>query len=328
MSERFLVTGALGCIGAWTVSRLVGEGVPVVAFDAGRDPYRLRYLLDDDALDAVPLVRGDVTAPDDLRRTILEHDITNVIHLAALQVPACQADPVAGALVNVVGTVNAFQAVRDTPAADRPLVYASSVAAYDDVDDGAPASPDPSGRPGTHYGVYKRANEGNAWVFRREHGIASIGLRPYVVYGVGRDQGLTSSPTWAMQAAALGRPFRLAYGGRSHMQYADDVAAAFIAASRSGHDGAEVLNLGGSVVDMQEVVAAIESAVPELAGSITIDHDTSLPFPDEVDASAVARVLGPLPVTPLEDAVAATVDQFGRLLAGGRMVAPPAPMPA
>jgi nucleoside-diphosphate-sugar epimerase len=328
MSERFLVTGALGCIGAWTVARLVSEGVPVVAFDAGPDPYRLRYLLDDEALEAVTLVRGDITAPDALRRTILEHGITNLIHLAALQVPACQADPVAGALVNVVGTVNAFEAIRGTPAAERPLVYASSVAAYDDVDDGAPASPDPSGRPGTHYGVFKRANEGNAWVFHREQGIASVGLRPYVVYGVGRDQGLTSSPTWAMQAAALGRPYRIAYGGRSHLQYADDVAAAFIAASRSGHGGADVLNLGGSVVDMHEVVAAIERSVPELAGLVEVDGSTSLPFPDEVDASAVAEVLGPLPVTSLEDAVDATISRFRDLLAAGRMTAPPAAMPA
>ena len=43
--ERFLVTGALGCIGAWTVRALVREGVPVVAFDLGRDPRRLAQIV-------------------------------------------------------------------------------------------------------------------------------------------------------------------------------------------------------------------------------------------------------------------------------------------
>ena len=49
MAERFLVTGANGCIGAWTVAQLTGEGVPVVALDASDDDHRLRLVLDDDA---------------------------------------------------------------------------------------------------------------------------------------------------------------------------------------------------------------------------------------------------------------------------------------
>jgi nucleoside-diphosphate-sugar epimerase len=40
-SERFLVTGAFGCIGAWTVKRLVDEGVPVTTYDLPGEPARL-----------------------------------------------------------------------------------------------------------------------------------------------------------------------------------------------------------------------------------------------------------------------------------------------
>ena len=46
--ERFLVTGALGCIGAWTVRELVREGVPVVGFDVGKDPRRLALVMTPD----------------------------------------------------------------------------------------------------------------------------------------------------------------------------------------------------------------------------------------------------------------------------------------
>ena len=85
-----------------------------------------------------------------------------MIHLAALQVPFCRADPSLGARVNVVGTVNVLEA-----AARRELgrvVYASSVAAYDALDD-HDAAPAMQGVPSTLYGVYKRANEGTAHVY-------------------------------------------------------------------------------------------------------------------------------------------------------------------
>ena len=39
--ERFLVTGALGCVGAWTVRALVREGTPVIGFDLGTSTRRL-----------------------------------------------------------------------------------------------------------------------------------------------------------------------------------------------------------------------------------------------------------------------------------------------
>ena len=62
------------------------------------------------ALAALARVRGDITDLDALERTLDEHAITHVIHLAALQVPFCRADPPLGARVNVVGTVNVFEA--------------------------------------------------------------------------------------------------------------------------------------------------------------------------------------------------------------------------
>jgi nucleoside-diphosphate-sugar epimerase len=50
MTERFLVTGALGCIGGWAVRNLVLEGTPVVVFDLATEPKRLKLLLEPDEL--------------------------------------------------------------------------------------------------------------------------------------------------------------------------------------------------------------------------------------------------------------------------------------
>jgi UDP-glucuronate 4-epimerase len=74
----------------------------------------------------------------------------------------------------------------------------------------------------------------------------------------------------------------------------------------------------GSVAHMREVVAAIEVAAPESRGRITFD-ETLLPFPEEFDAAPLAELIGPLPHTPLQDAVAATVARFRELVESGRM---------
>ena len=301
MSERFLVTGAYGCIGAWALRQLVREGVDVVASDVGADDRRVAALLGPDERSRIRFVHADVSQPDEVA-ALFEHEPTHVIHLAALQVPFCRADPVRGAQVNVGGTVAVFAAAA-AAGLRTPVVYASSAAAFAAADDGT----EPSGHPATHYGVYKLANEESARVFAADSGLASIGLRPYVVYGPGRDQGLTSAPTLAMRAAALGEPFTISYSGRSQLQYAEDAAAAFVAAARSSFDGAVALNVPGLTASVDEIVAAIDRIVPDARIEVA---GPPLPFPPELDTTAFASVVGNLPITPLDEGVAATIEHF------------------
>jgi UDP-glucuronate 4-epimerase len=314
-SERVLVTGALGCIGAWTVRVLLDDGATVVAYDAGEAEHRLAQVVPFPPADRLVRVTGDVRDQGALERAMDEHGVSSVIHLAGLQVPACRSAPVLGAEVNVVGTVTVFEAVRARRERVGPVVYASSVAAYGGHEDDVGPDAELGGHAQTLYGVYKRANEGCARVYWEDAGVGSVGLRPYVVYGPGRDQGVTSEPTLAMLAAARGEPFHITYGGFSHMQYAEDVARSFVAAARSGHQGAAVVNLAGSVVDMREVVAAIEAAVPEARGRISFG-DAPLPFPGQVDTTN--DVLPSQATTPLEEGVRRTVGHFRRMLADQR----------
>ncbi len=321
-AERFLVSGALGCIGAWTVRTLVREGTPVVAFDLGRDHRRLAQIMSADELAAVTFTVGDITDLAAVEAALDAQRITNVIHLAALQVPFCRADPPRGALVNVVGTVNLFEAVKRRADRMAPLVYTSSVGAFSAAD----ADPrthrlaeSAEGHPTTHYGVYKLANEGTARIYALDDGVSSIGLRPMTVYGAGRDQGMTSSPTTAIAAAVLGRPYTISFGGRTLFQYAEDVGRTLLAASRSGLSGVRVFNLGGSSVHIPDWIAAIEASVPEAAGLITFSP-TELPFPSEIEHAALAE-LGPIPVTPFREGIRATVEIFRELARDGRLLA-------
>jgi UDP-glucuronate 4-epimerase len=313
---RVLVTGAHGCIGAWVVRDLVQRGIDVVAHDLSSDPRRMALVMDAAELERVEQVRGDVTDLAALEAVIDGQGITHVIHLAALQVPFCRSDPPLGASVNVVGTVNVLEAVARRRERMGPVVYASSIAAYDAIE--SSDGPSMAAVPGTIYGVFKRANEGSAAVYHDERGVASIGLRPHTVYGPGRDQGLTSAPTSAMLAAASGAPYRIPYGGRSQFQYAPDVARAFVQAALADFDGATVLNLAGEAVAMREVVEAIESASPDAAGLISFD-DVSLPFPEEVDTTGLAETIGPLDQLSFADGVADTIERFRHLIADGRL---------
>ena len=302
--ERFLITGALGCIGAWSCAQLVREDVPVVVYDLGTNTDRLELIMSPDELDRLTLIRGDVTDLDQLENTIVEHGITHVVHLAAMLLPLVAADPPRGAAVNVVGTTNVFEAAKRQRV--RGIAYASSAAVY-----GPDAGPriEDAGEPTSLYGVFKLANEGTAHVFFEDEGVSSIGLRPYVVYGPGRDQGLTADPTLAMAAAARGEGYEMRWGGRCQLQYAADGARIFIAAARAQYRGAAVFNLGGPSSHASDIVAAIEAAVPAVAGSITF-QDVQLPFPEEMDAGALEEVIGPIEWTSLDEGTRLTIEHY------------------
>jgi nucleoside-diphosphate-sugar epimerase len=311
--RRFLVTGALGCIGAWVVRTLVRGGAAVTVLDVDSDPRRMRLILEPEEVEGVCFLPGDITDGQTALHALEASGAQHVIHLAALQVPFCRADPALGALVNVLGTINVFEAARSAGLAR--VVYASSVAAAGQgVDEGDAL------RPLTHYGVFKQANEGNARVYWLDNGISSIGLRPHTVYGPGRDQGITSAPTKAMLAAAAGQPYTIGFGGRVGMQYARDVAETFVACALADFEGAGVFNLRGAVVSMDEVVAAIEAAEPSSRGRITYTP-SALPLPEGQDDRALAALLGRVPATPLAEGVAESIAIFKSALAKGLITA-------
>ncbi|MCE3287754.1 MAG: NAD-dependent epimerase/dehydratase [Gaiellaceae bacterium] len=307
---RTLVTGALGCLGAWTLKALLDLGEEPVGYDLGSDYARLQLVLTADERGRVTLVEGDVTDAAAVGAALDEHGVTNVVHLAALQVPFVRADPERGARVNVHGTVVVLEAVKARLNRIRGLAYASSTAVYN-ASDSSPAPESGGTEPSTLYGVFKLANEGTARVYWMDDDVASIGIRPYVVYGPGRDQGLTSGPSVAMAAAARGDGSTIAYGGTAQYDYAPDVGRAFALAARAASEGAHVSNFPGVPATMREVVDAIEAAAPTVAGKVFWEEG-QLPFPEALEGRHLERLIGPMTPTSLADGVRATIDHFRR----------------
>lgn len=315
-----LVTGAFGCLGAWVVRDLLAAGERPVLFDLADDPWRLRMVAGPDAPDRVLAVRGDIADRAAVTQAVQRHAITRLIHLAAWQIPLCREDPARGALVNVVGTANVFEAARASGGRVRRVVYASSAAVFGapSLYPPGPVTDDAPPRPATHYGVYKVANEETARIHWEEHGIASMGFRPLSVYGPGRDFGLTAAPTLAMKAAVLGRPYRIGWGGASDLIFAADVARALLAAAASTLDGARVYNLHGASTSIADLIALIEASWPAAKGLVS-HVEQPIPFPAALDDARYQRDLGPAPPTPLEAGVPRTLATFARLQDEGRL---------
>src|SRR6185295_8461143 len=290
MSKTYFITGAQGCIGSWIVKALVERGDTAVVFDRSDDARRLNAIIEDKDLQSVRFILGDITDREVVLSALESSGAEHVIHLAGLQVPTCKANPVAGAMVNVIGTLNLFEAVKSLGV--NGVVYASSAAVYGMNDDDVPVDESAVCEPSTHYGVFKRANAGHARIYFLDHGVSSVGLRPLTVYGVNRDTGLTSDPTKAMKAAVLRRPFHIRFSGSTDFQYVRDTAAAFIACADQMPEGAHVFNLHGETVEVSTIARLINELSLNSNGDTVTFGGPPIPIAPAMNDTAIRKVIG------------------------------------
>jgi nucleoside-diphosphate-sugar epimerase len=289
---KILITGGAGFLGAWIAKRLVEGGCEVRIFDRNDDPRLVRAIVGE-AGDAIEFRTGDVTSGSDVLAAA--EGCASVAHLAALLTPACQADPIRGANVNVNGTLNVFEAARTLGL--RSVVYASSAGVFGPADGVHPA-------PSTLYGAYKLACEGIGRAYAIDHGVASVGFRPLVVYGPGREVGSTAGATLACRHAVEGRPYAIPFTGETDMIFVDDVAAAFAAALLRPIKGAHVFNLRGEVASVDAIIAEIRKRAP---GARLTAEGPPVPITSQIEAHDLAPVLGPLPTTSLAAGIERTM---------------------
>ena len=300
---RVLCTGGAGFLGAWLAKRLLAGGHAVRVFDR-RDDRRLMDDIIGAQSAAVEWRTGDVAKPAEVMAASEGCDA--IAHLAALLTPACRADPITGTNVNLIGTINVFEAARHRKM--RNVVYASSAGVFGPNDGVVPF-------PMTLYGVYKLACEGVGRAYAADYSVASVGFRPLTVYGPGRELGASAGPSIACRKAAQGEPYVIPFTGDTDMIFVDDVAAAFEAALLRPVSGAHVFNLRGSLTTIDEVVAAIRRLVP--SASISAEGDVP-PIAAELEPHDVEAVLGPLPKTELVAGLQQTIDFYRRQSVGAK----------
>jgi nucleoside-diphosphate-sugar epimerase len=274
--QSVLVTGAAGCIGVWALKILAELGAKPIAYDLHDNRERLALI--DDGYENYVWETGDITDYTALDNLIKAHDVKAIIHLAALQAPFCKADPLDSVQVNVVGSTNVFEAARQNGITQ--ISYASSIAAQAMGDNDWLA---------TLYGAHKIYGEQMAAVYWQDWQIPSVGIRPSIVYGPGRDQGMSAAPTIAMLAAFADKPYQIPFTGPVSYLHAEDAAARFVAAITMRHENALVFELDGTPAEIEDVMSIIIERYPNAQISAS---GAAMPFPADANNGYLNDYLG------------------------------------
>jgi UDP-glucose 4-epimerase len=301
---KAVVTGAAGFIGSHLAHRLLEDGHEVTGIDCFTDYYprprkeanlaplraHRRFRLVEERLQDAPLARH------------LE-GVEQVFHLAAQAgVRASWGREFAHYTEhNVLATQRLLEAALE---AGRPrIVYASSSSVYGD----SPVLPlreDGPCRPVSPYGVTKLAAEHLALLYHRNHGLETVSLRFFTVYGPRQRPDMAFHRF--LKAAREGQPVTV-FGDGSQTRdftYVDDIVTAARAAALSGRPGS-VYNVGGGErVALNEVLRLIERVTGR---HLQIQHqepqmgDMKDTF---ADTSAASRDLGFRSTVPLAEGLA------------------------
>lgn len=304
MPMTVLVTGGSGFIGTWVLHELLArEAIPVVV-DQQPNPQRWQRVLGEQSK-RVHWSNASLLDPDGLLATIQQHGVTHIIHLAALLTPACQQDPWLGCQVNVMGSTAVFEAARRSHRV-QAISYASSYAVYgpEAADDSAAPN-----RPPMFYGAFKQAVDLITEQYWRHFQLPSVAVRPHVVYGPERDQGLTAGPSLAARAAANGEGYTIGYRGTVGYDYVEDVGRAFVRSALECPPGANVVDLPGEVATTEEFARAIERAATGSAGRIMVDGPL-IPSNIPTHPNFINVLFSDWRATPLIEGVQKTVDFY------------------
>ena len=305
----YLVTGGAGFIGSHLVANLVRRGMAVRVLDdfssgvmANLAPVRSH----------IDLIEGDVRDAALVRRAL--DGITIAFHLAAQpSVSHSIADPATTIAVNVSGTLNLLEAARD--AGSKRLVFASTCAVYGDTPE-LPKREDMIPAPLSPYAASKLMGEHLCAIFGRTHGLETVALRYFNVFGPRQDPA-------SAYAAAIPRFLAALHAGSSPVVYGDggqtrdfvavdDVVTANLqAASMPGISG-RVFNVArGERVSINEVIAAIAR---QLGTDVPVRYEPARPGDIRHSSGAIDQTRARLRFVPrvsleagLAQVIAATI---------------------
>jgi len=309
VSDVVLVTGGSGFIGTWVLRDLLARDLTPIVFDVAPHPERWRTILGASA-ERVVFASGSLLDRERLRQVCDQHQVNRFIHLAALLTPACQSDPWSGCQVNVLGGVSLFEVARRLGGKLRGLSYASSIGVFGAEPDDSDADAKAVGnQPPNFYGAFKKSFEMIADQYWRHFGVASVGVRPHVVFGPEREQGLTAGASLAARAAVRGEPGLISYTGSAEYEYVEDVARAFVRTAFETPRGADVVDLVGEWATIDEVAAAIKTAVP---GAILRIEGPPVPTHTPPRVHTITSLFPDWSATSLLDGMRKTADFYRR----------------
>ena len=197
---RILVTGGTGYIGAELVRSLVRHGHEVVTFGPSSNPGRITDISKD-----ITVIRGTLAYAAEVNNVVKDHHIERIFHLGSMLSIPSNADPWAAFQVNVVGTMNVFEAARlfEVP----QVIFSSTIGTFA-IGAGAVATDYTLQRPATMYGAGKLYCERLGRFYKSRFGLDYRAVRFPSVVGPGTTQRTVAQyNSWMIEYPALGKPF-------------------------------------------------------------------------------------------------------------------------
>ena len=307
---RFLVTGGAGFIGSHLVHALLEEGHAVRVLDDLSSGHR------ENLPQQVELAEADVTDPAAVESAI--DDVDGCFHLAAIaSVARSHRDWLRSHQVNLTGTINVFDRARPSRRRrELPVVYASTAAIYGNcgsfpVDEDSPAAPLSA------YGADKHACELHARVAGAIHGVPTVGLRFFNLYGPRQDPLSPYSGVISIFADRLlrGEPVEIFGDGEQARDfiYISDAVQALRRAMRVATTGAFVFNV---CTGKATSVSSLADTMAELCGTkLVVRHRPARCGEVRIsigDPQRAVEQLGFTAQTTLADGLEVTLDALRR----------------
>jgi len=315
--KAVVVTGATGFVGGWTAKRLLAEGAEVTALV--RDRVSRSMLIQENLLEKITVVAGDVESFPLLCRLIAEYEPHTVFHFAAQSlVGTAQKCPLNTFHTNIMGTWNLLEACRCQ--AKTSLVLASSDKAYGP----SKSLPYRESYPlqGTHpYDVSKTCADLIAQVYARDYGVRLAIVRCANIFG-GGDTNLSRLIPGVICDALRGKKLTLRSDGAAirDLLYVKDAADAYL---RVGQLLAERDLLVGEAFnfsyEVHLTVREIVNLVLEIMGRSDLEPESRGTCHGEIaeqylDASKAREYLGWAPRYSLREALEETIEWYSRWL--------------
>jgi nucleoside-diphosphate-sugar epimerase len=290
--KNIIIFGGTGFLGSWIVKNFIKRDYKVTIFDLKIETELLKKLIGKD-IEKIKFLKGDVTNYEEVLEATFNMD--HVVNLAGLMTPDCSRNPSLGAEVNVLGSINVFEATKARGI--KFVVYASSAGVFGEKDKYFPF-------PETHYGAFKLAVEGIARAYYNEANISSVGIRPFVIYGPGREIGGTATVTLACKAAKQSYNYNLNFSGRAGFVYVQDVANLVEMSINRAPVGALTININGITASVSDFVSKIISIIPE--AKLTINGD-KLSVVEEILGDHPSDIFKNFKYTSLNEGISNTV---------------------
>lgn len=304
----YLITGGSGCVGSYVMRDLLNSGHKVINYDLDTQQRIIRQVIEPEGIQEITSAHGDITDLAHLCRTIKEHGVKVIVHLASLQIPASNANPPLAERIIVGGLLNVLEAARFLEV--QKVVWASSVAVFGLPEAyGSQAVPnDADHRPQSVYGACKSLGEYLLTYYQDQFGVNGIGLRYTAVYGVGRERGLSSFSTEMIRKAVGGEAFDVPFGDDTiDWQYVEDVSALTLRAAQVERTKTRVFNTKGDLRPVRDGVDFLKRLAPNarlklLPGKFGIAWD--------YDCSPLEQELGFRPSYTMERGILKTFNLY------------------